>query len=95
MYTANLKVKEFPPSVRPAAKLSDGELRIGGEHLLQTVFFALWLLAAPKERIGAAWQAKAVRFNLLLKDFSDAPRWFADLAGQLNRMQFPALYVRA
>jgi hypothetical protein len=35
----------------------------------QTVFFALWLLAAPDERIKAAWQGKAVRFNLLLKDF--------------------------
>ena len=59
----------------------------------QIVFFALWLLAAPEERIRAAWQAKAIRCNLLLKDFSDAPKWFTDLAGQLNRMQFPALYT--
>lgn len=60
----------------------------------QTVSFALWLLANPEERIRSAWQAKAVRFNLLLKDFSDAPKWFADLTEQLNRMQFPALYAR-
>lgn len=60
----------------------------------QIVFFALWLLTAPEERIGAAWHAKAVRFNLLMKDFSDAPKWFADLAGQLNRMRFPKLYTR-
>ena len=55
----------------------------------QTVFFALWLLAVPEERIKDAWQAKAVRFNLLLKDFRDAPKWFVDLAGQLNRIKFP------
>lgn len=59
----------------------------------QIVFFALWLLTDPEERIQSAWQAKAVQFNLLLKDFSDAPKWFVDLAGQLNRMQLPKLYV--
>ena len=58
----------------------------------QIVFFALWLLVAPEERIGTAWRAKAVRFNLLLKDFSDAPKWFAELAGQLNRMRFSEIY---
>lgn len=61
----------------------------------QTASFALWLLADPKIRIRGAWEAKAVRFNLLLKDFCDAPKWFTELAGQLNRMQFPELYVRA
>ena len=61
----------------------------------QAVIFVLWLLTAPEERIGAAWHAKAVRFNLLMKDFSDAPKWFVELAGQLNRMRFPALYGRA
>lgn len=58
----------------------------------QTVSFSLWLLTDPEERIRSAWQAKAVRFNLLLKDFSKAPKWFAYLAGRLNRMQFPELY---
>lgn len=67
--------------------------RVFDRHL--TVLFALWLLADPGMRIREAWQAKAVRFNLLLKDFSDAPKWFTDLAGRLNRMQFPELYARA
>jgi hypothetical protein len=61
----------------------------------QIIFFALWLLAAPEERISAAWQAKAVRYNFLLKDFSDAPKWFSNLAARLNRMRIPALYGRA
>lgn len=60
----------------------------------QTVSFALWLLAAPEKRIKEAWLAKSIRFNLLLKDFSDPPKWFTDLAGRLNRRQFPELYAR-
>ena len=43
----------------------------------QSVLFSLWLLAEPEARIREAWQAKGVRYNLLLKDFSDAPKWFA------------------
>jgi len=74
----------------PHGKILFEHQRVFDRH--QAVFFALWLLAAPEERISAAWQAKAVRFNLLLKDFKDSPKWFVDLAGQLNRMQFPALY---
>lgn len=66
--------------------------RVFDRHL--TVSFALWLLAAPEERIHTAWQTKVVRFNLLLKDFNDVPKWFTDLTGQLNRMQFPELYNR-
>jgi hypothetical protein len=58
----------------------------------QAVLFALWLLADSETRIRQAWQAKAVRFNLLLRDFKDGPKWFVDLAEQLNRMRFPAIY---
>jgi hypothetical protein len=58
------------------------------------VLFALWLLADPETRIRQAWLAKAVRFNLLLRDFKDGPKWFVDLAGHLNRMRFPELYVQ-
>jgi hypothetical protein len=54
----------------------------------------LWLLADPEARVRQAWQAKAVRFNLLLRDFKDAPKWFVDLAVQLNRKQFSELYER-
>jgi hypothetical protein len=60
----------------------------------QTVSFALWLLFDPETRIREVWKAKVVRFNLLLRDFKDAPKWFTDLAGRLNRVQFPELYMR-
>lgn len=60
----------------------------------QAVLFALWLLSEPETRIRQVWLAKAVRFNLLLRDFNHAPKWFADLAVQLNRKKFPGLYAR-
>lgn len=87
-------VKRLGVAIAPVlhGKFPFEQRRIIDRHL--TVSFALWLLADPEERIHAAWQAKGVRFNLLLKDFRDAPKWFTDLAGQLNRMQFPELYAR-
>jgi len=89
-YIAKRLGVEPAPALRK--KIPFEQRRIFDRH--QMVSFALWLLAAPEERIRGGWEAKAVRFNLLLKDFSGAPRWFADLAGRLNRMQFPELYVR-
>lgn len=90
-YIAKILGVEIAPVLH--GKMPFEQRRVFDRH--QVVSFALWLLADPEERIRAAWQAKAVRFNLLLKDFRDAPKWFADLAGQLNRMQFPKLYARA
>lgn len=45
---------------------------------------ALWLMAAPAERLRQAWEAKAVRYNLLLKDLEQSPSWFRLLAGELS-----------
>lgn len=39
---------------------------------------ALWLLADMKPRLREAWLAKAVRYNLLVKDFELAPRWYRE-----------------
>lgn len=89
-YIAKILGVEITPVLH--GKMPFEQRRVFDRH--QMVSFALWLLADPEERIRDAWQAKAVRFNLLLKDFSDAPKWFSDLAGRLNRMQFPELYVQ-
>lgn len=40
---------------------------------------ALWLMAAPAERVREAWEAKAVRYNLMLKDIDELPTWFRQL----------------
>lgn len=43
-------------------------------HLLQLVG---WLMVDLEPRLTAAWRAKAVRYNLLLKDFGSSPNWYA------------------
>ncbi len=40
---------------------------------------AMWLLADPETRIIDAWKNKAVRYNVLKKDFKPRPRWYRDI----------------
>lgn len=42
-------------------------------HLLQ---LTAWLLDDLELRLTAAWRAKAVRYNVLLKDFDASPNWY-------------------
>lgn len=42
-------------------------------HLL---LCALWLMADIEKRLKEVWLAKAVRYNLMLKDFNDPPAWY-------------------
>ena len=37
---------------------------------------ALWLMHEPELRLTEAWEAKAVRYNTLSKDFKQRPAWF-------------------
>jgi hypothetical protein len=32
-------------------------------------------------RLGDAWRHKAIRYNLMLRDFEGAPKWYRKLAG--------------
>lgn len=61
--------------------------RIHERHAL--VSFALWLLCDLPLRLTAAWRDKAVRFNHLLKDFDQPPRWYADVCTPLKRPMTP------
>lgn len=45
-------------------------------HVMQ---LAAWLLADPAKRITDSWQSKAVRYNLLKKDFNSMPRWYHEI----------------
>lgn len=40
---------------------------------------AMWLLAEPEVRIIEAWRDKAVRYNLLKRDFKPRPQWYRDI----------------
>lgn len=42
-------------------------------HLVQLVG---WLLVDCESRLDAAWRGGAVRYNVLLKDFTDVPDWY-------------------
>lgn len=57
--------------------------RVRERHAL--VSLALWLLCDLPLRLTAAWRDKAVRFNHLLKDLDQPPRWYADVCTPLKR----------
>ncbi len=46
-------------------------------HVL--IQLAIWLLADPESRIVEAWRNKAVRYNVLKKDFKQMPGWYRDV----------------
>lgn len=39
----------------------------------------MWLLADPEVRIVEAWRNKAVRYNMLKKDFQPRPQWYREI----------------
>lgn len=58
-------------------------LRVSERHWI--ALLAIWLLMGAENRLEDAWRAKAVRFNLLVKDFEDAPEWYIKLVWRYNR----------
>jgi len=67
--------------IRPASR-SIENLRIGERHRL--LVMALWLLVDLDSKLAAAWQQKAVRYNLLIKDFDDKPGWYTDVVHRFS-----------
>jgi Zn ribbon nucleic-acid-binding protein len=49
-------------------------------HLAQ---LTAWLLVNLKPRLTAAWQVRAVRYSVLLKDFEGRPEWYSCIAETL------------
>lgn len=67
--------------------LPDG--RIGIEDLRRDVrhrvlMGGLWLVEDLEQRLTKAWQAKAIRYNLMLKGFERPPRWYGDVVSSLS-----------
>lgn len=44
----------------------------------QALLCGLWLMGNLEQRLGNAWLAKAVRYNLMLKDFDGPPWWYLE-----------------
>jgi hypothetical protein len=49
------------------------------------ISMAMWIMSEYRGRLTLAWQARAVRYNLLIKDLNRPPRPFARFAKRLNR----------
>lgn len=47
-------------------------------HVIQ---LGMWLLTEPEQRIVEVWRVKAVRYNMLKKDFSRMPLWYRETVG--------------
>ncbi|WP_162057402.1 TniQ family protein [Undibacterium sp. KW1] len=50
-------------------------------HLLQ---LAMWLMVLPDVRLEQAWRTGTVRYNVLLKDFSEPPDWYSFVTAQFK-----------
>lgn len=59
------------------------------EERHQFLLCALWLMVDLEERLRAAWLAKAVRYNLMVKDFRNAPPWYSETTKNFRRGKSP------
>jgi hypothetical protein len=50
-------------------------------HLIQLM---AWLMIDLEPRLRAAWRAKTVRYNLMFKDFPDAPAWYLKIVERFS-----------
>lgn len=50
-------------------------------HLIQLM---AWLMIDLEPRLRASWRAKAVRYNLMFKDFPDAPDWYLNIVKRFS-----------
>jgi len=70
------------PLVRPTRRIYIEERRRDERH--QWLLCALWLMVDLEHRLRNAWLAKAVQYNLMIKDFYDAPGWYRTLARRFS-----------
>lgn len=66
-----------PVAIEPG-RVAIEQRRVDDRHRL--LLCAIWLMAEPFERVRAAWEAKAVLYNHLLKDMDQVPKWYRQLS---------------
>jgi hypothetical protein len=64
-------------------RMSFEERRLTERHSL--LLCGLWMMADLEDRLRAAWKAKAVRYNLMVKDFHDPPVWYSSIVQEFLR----------
>lgn len=80
-YVANRIGMPVPPIVQ--GRISLEERRLAERHPL--LLFSLWVMVDLENRLRGAWNAKAVRYNLMVKDLHDPPEWYAALTQHFLR----------
>lgn len=63
-----------PAMMQSAGRVTIEERRRDERHLW--LLCSLWLMVDLETRLGDAWRARAVRYNLMVRDFEEAPRWY-------------------
>jgi hypothetical protein len=71
----------LPPRSTPTGWITIEERRREERHAW--LLCALWLMADLEGRLTEAWVAKAVRYNLMIKDLNQAPSWFRNVVDAL------------
>jgi hypothetical protein len=66
-----LNVADIP--LTPGRLSFESRSLVERHHLIQLM---AWLMIDLEPRLRAAWRAKAIRYNLMFKDFTDAPDWY-------------------
>lgn len=54
------------------------------EHRHHLVQLSMWILLDLPVRLSAAWKARTVQYNILLKDFDSPPGWYASAVNKLS-----------
>jgi hypothetical protein len=78
--TAKLGQADEP--LLPTGRIGVEDLRRDVRH--QVLACALWLMEDLEARLKEAWLAKAVRYNLMLKDFYQAPKWYRTVTDRFS-----------
>ena len=73
---------EMTSMTTPLGRTCIEQRRLPERH--QWLLCALWLVADLRPRLQAAWSAKAVRYNLMLRDFDDPPGWYRPLVERFS-----------
>lgn len=80
-HVANRSGMPVPPIT--LGRISVEERRLAERYPL--LLFSLWLMTDLENRLRAAWMAKAVRYNLMVKDFRNPPKWYSRLSQKFLR----------
>jgi len=76
------KLDQVDEPLLSTGRIGIEDLRRNARH--QVLTCALWLMEDLEVRMREAWRTKAVHYNLMLKDFGQAPKWYRAVADSFS-----------